>query len=1039
MKFKKVEISAFRIYNDPLNATFDFTTKTGEIANFISLYAPNGFGKTSFYDAVEWGITKSINRFHIRGKELEKLAKYQTLVNSENELALIRNSGTTRETYVKIYNDSTSKPIESKFKIHGNQSHEVNFKKPVIHDFQKVILSQEWVAAFLMESNGEERYKKFIDNPELKEIDNYYNNLKLQYSIYIQNKKDLEEAIGKEKRELKQLEEENLLEKFNSQIKLIIENFGDSELTSISLDTTQNEITRLRGYISTKIISTDNLDKLNNFLENLSSARNGDEKIIGIDNFFEIIQLIEDTRRTLEIAKANIQKFEIIENLKNTLSSYQKDNIEFLNKQSEIKTILVSFEEFIRVEARISNKIESINTIRNLLKELEEELGKTNRNIISSEEELRGINHRISNIENRLQSLPTLQNNLLQTEKHIKEINQSLEDRAIKLVNFEKEIRHNDDILNEFIRVKEEAKNGQYSRSIVNEDKSLLALINKVEEKSKILRGIQKKLSEIDLKIKQQDSLNLQIEAFIKEGLNIVNQSRTSSCPLCENTYSSFNQLAERIVNNRALSNILQQLLTEKNDLDKQNNDLLIDINNENQVLYNQYDKQIENLKAVNISKLEEIRILNQSNNSNKEELARLTERMDEYLNQIEGLSIGELKNKLNENLDKEKNDKKSLNRVFLQQQDAKNEILQKIGNNLKEISLLEEEISTLRRNELYINISGWLKENYPNEMISENRLVELIKDVTKKINEGLVQILQIERDIRKTEKDVIGFTLEGLMSQEKTLESRVYEYKTKSDTYTDFLNKSGVKFEGENKSDLLEIIDKNQVQAKLELESEEKRIKEYRNLERYGEHIYEFLQSEIIKNKIKIKEEELEFLNGEIEPLISNERQKVKEYLEKKIKKFFSEDLIQSLYKKIDPHPDFKEVQFKANFDSDSPRLDVFVKSKNKVETLIPNLYFSTAQINILSLCIFLASALSSKKYNCIFIDDPIQSMDSINVLSTIDLLRSISVNYDKQIILSTHDENFHNLLKKKMPPELFKSKFLELESFGKVKRDLY
>lgn len=70
-------------------------------------------------------------------------------------------------------------------------------------------------------------------------------------------------------------------------------------------------------------------------------------------------------------------------------------------------------------------------------------------------------------------------------------------------------------------------------------------------------------------------------------------------------------------------------------------------------------------------------------------------------------------------------------------------------------------------------------------------------------------------------------------------------------------------------------------------------------------------------------------------------------------------------------------------------------------------------------------------------FYRDPIQSMDNINVLSTIDLLRSIVVNYKKQIIISTHDENFHNLLKKKMPRDLFKSKFLKLESFGKVIND--
>lgn len=69
---------------------------------------------------------------------------------------------------------------------------------------------------------------------------------------------------------------------------------------------------------------------------------------------------------------------------------------------------------------------------------------------------------------------------------------------------------------------------------------------------------------------------------------------------------------------------------------------------------------------------------------------------------------------------------------------------------------------------------------------------------------------------------------------------------------------------------------------------------------------------------------------------------------------------------------------------------------------------------------------------------DDPIQSMDSINILSTIDLLTSIVVNQQKQVILSTHDENFHNLLQKKIPSDLFKSKFMELETFGKVKANV-
>lgn len=149
-------------------------------------------------------------------------------------------------------------------------------------------------------------------------------------------------------------------------------------------------------------------------------------------------------------------------------------------------------------------------------------------------------------------------------------------------------------------------------------------------------------------------------------------------------------------------------------------------------------------------------------------------------------------------------------------------------------------------------------------------------------------------------------------------------------------------------------------------------------------------------------------------------------------------------MYKRIDPHPDYKKVKFIPDFKDNKPKLNVCVYKEDESDKfIIPNLYFSQAQLNILSLCIFLAKALNAKddkgnSIDCIFVDDPIQSMDSINILSTIDLLRSIIANQQKQIILSTHDENFHNLLKKKIPSNLFKSKFMELETFGKVKVNL-
>jgi exonuclease SbcC len=279
----------------------------------------------------------------------------------------------------------------------------------------------------------------------------------------------------------------------------------------------------------------------------------------------------------------------------------------------------------------------------------------------------------------------------------------------------------------------------------------------------------------------------------------------------------------------------------------------------------------------------------------------------------------------------------------------------------------------------------------------------------------------------------------ENLEAEKSKIDTELATNNTRLEAYRQYLKSNlDLNIALLNKKDLIIKLDLLLEETKNQLSHVKSLHEEYEKLDKYCDNVWPFIQSEKAKEEIRKTKEELEFLTKNVEPILKKERSNTKKYLETRIKDFFHEDLINSLYRKIDPHPDFKTVEFLANFDADNPRLDVFVRNEKDENKLIPNLYFSTAQINILSLSIFLASALNSKDYQCIFIDDPIQSMDSINVLSTIDLIRSLVVNEGKQIILSTHDENFHKLLKKKMPPELFESKFLELESFGKVKKEI-
>lgn len=53
MKIKKVNIKAFRLFND-VSVNLTARKDSNKAANFVAIYAPNGFGKTSFL--MQWSF-----------------------------------------------------------------------------------------------------------------------------------------------------------------------------------------------------------------------------------------------------------------------------------------------------------------------------------------------------------------------------------------------------------------------------------------------------------------------------------------------------------------------------------------------------------------------------------------------------------------------------------------------------------------------------------------------------------------------------------------------------------------------------------------------------------------------------------------------------------------------------------------------------------------------------------------------------------------------------------------------------------------------
>ncbi|TDO94104.1 hypothetical protein DFR79_10469 [Halanaerobium saccharolyticum] len=132
-------------------------------------------------------------------------------------------------------------------------------------------------------------------------------------------------------------------------------------------------------------------------------------------------------------------------------------------------------------------------------------------------------------------------------------------------------------------------------------------------------------------------------------------------------------------------------------------------------------------------------------------------------------------------------------------------------------------------------------------------------------------------------------------------------------------------------------------------------------------------------------------------------------------------EEFINKIFKRIYLHPFFRQINLKTTVSRQGSN-SLLIECKNKSgKTIVnPAFTFSKAQVNIVAISIFLSMALRQQctKLDTILLDDPMQSMDDLNIISFIDVLRSCSMeggDLNKQLVLSTHDDKFYRLLLKK------------------------
>ena len=148
-------------------------------------------------------------------------------------------------------------------------------------------------------------------------------------------------------------------------------------------------------------------------------------------------------------------------------------------------------------------------------------------------------------------------------------------------------------------------------------------------------------------------------------------------------------------------------------------------------------------------------------------------------------------------------------------------------------------------------------------------------------------------------------------------------------------------------------------------------------------------------------------------------------------------EPLFQRIWAGIDPHPSFRAVNLISKLSYGKGRLSMRVRDDGgNVSSESPEVVLSSSQLNALAVALFLTLNLGTQSLPlaATVVDDPFQSLDDINLLGMVDLLRRMSGK--RQLLLATHEHRFAQLLARKLRPidEGQSTKIVEFDNWDRM-----
>lgn len=1031
-KIKEVKIEAFRAYEKAQK--FDFLHKeTGNIADLVVIYAPNGYGKTSFFDAIEWVVTDEIGRF-----KSTKAIKQE--VDSEKGDILKNRNSNKLQGSVQIVSENNDIFEKKTKKRTGNMKsdYKPGDLEPLAPELRSILnekstfcttnmLAHDKITSFLHSYTAEDKTKAlqvFWDTNGYSEV---LDRIRTLYDEIEKSEKALSKEIQYEENELKQYKYESNKEQ---DLYRLINSFNNgSQDFKIDVENIIENIDKV-------------LEKTDLILKKAQESKSNNELLVNsIDlmindypSYFSNSNKLEVYRNDKKELERKKELLSLVDNL-----SQQKDKLQ--SERDKYFEVIKKWDIFVNTEKEISEKKSSKKKIEEAKVELQKKIVQIKDNIYNGKENIiTNSQQKEKEIEKRRAIELDLKkynenkvnlnkySNFLTKASYI--LNQRVEKRRItsnEISNIEAYIENkcSEDQIKDFVPV-----------AIFDAIQRIASLKKEKSEQEKLIHHLEENYKNTVL-------LQDKISQLLIQGKELVEITKTCECPLCHVKHDNYSSLISQITadyqGNVELDNIKSNL-----EESKRIHSLTIEsLNIENDNLRKSLVDILEFKRSAFKRQNERIHKLQMRINDWDNLTSNLRNENDIIQKGYDPIII-DIQDSEAINLFKSKIDESVVNiSQAIEGYESKIAVNQELVKNLEttlkedEIKVIEIEgrITELKNNDKYNSIILFLESrNIGNENNDFQSVLNSIENIKNKLLEDIAlcdsQVINAQNEVQATREEV--------ESNYNSILVKIQEVSVITDGYRLRLKKvfENEDIEGNNEFEELE-------KKKSDIQTRNVMINENTSL----------LQS-ILSNINGLKEQKI-WINRKTENdrkkskldvikakrgMLENSKAIVEQFIVKQTNSYFNSNTINQIYHKIDPHPTMNHIKFLTESSDKGLQTHIYTYDESEEDKMSPVLYLSSAQVNILSLCIFLAKVLTEQNttLNTIFMDDPIQHLDGINLLAFIDLLRTITTTMGRQIVISTHNEHFYNLIKVKMDDKYYLSRFIELNSVGEISKKI-